>query len=454
MALKDTNIIYASLKEKMWVQSHAWMDGQVYEPGQILKIVADPLGSMISSSPATEAGHTDPAHYASPLALTLSRFREFRYLGTRVALRPAATTGSVDPAHISMVPGQVNSVDPRDITNQIHYRRWIGDNFHVPQIDPSGNDDVYLLWDSYDLDAAWLADSRFAHAPITDGFDVFVQPLRSTVEMSAAATNSMFGFYSSVCVSPREVPTNYQAPGMVALTGGDVVVDGWMPNPLAGFRYASKHDPNYETGEELMYVSGFNPLFPWFSDLLDLTGAVGVEDLYRMCRERLMAPLMILRIPPAYGTKFYWALYMRHYFAARKPFYVCGNWVAGKVSRMVPSDPSQWSSPLRVLQECDQDPDGIDYHVSQMAAPDPYGNDMAVRVVTMRDGDVVDGYFAPSVDGYGLATEVPLEITDIDKYGRILSDDERARMADPSPSVSPSAKPEQPPKVGVGDVHK
>lgn len=425
--MEDTNIIYASLKEKMWIWTHSF-SASSSEPGQILKITADPIGAMISADAATPSGGSwGSQHFASPLALTLSRFRELRYLGTRVALRPAATTGSVDPAHISMVAGQVNSVDPRDITNQIHFRRWIGDNFHVPQVDPTGTGEVYVLNDSYDLDAAWLADYRFVHSVITDGFDVFVQPLRAVAQLATSATSSLFGYLVNSSVTPLHDETaGYQAPGMTALTGGDVVPDGWLPNPLAGFKYSTKGSwSDQPAGKELVYVSGYNPMFPWFSDKLDTTGDFTVAQLYNMVRQRMLAPLMILRIPPAYGTKFYWTLYMRHYFAARKPFYVCGNWVAGHVSRLVPSEPT--ASGLQILCEDHTDPNGDDYHVSQLSAPDPFGSDDNVKLITMQDGSVVDGVFSPKVNGFGFCDKIPPEITEIDNYGHILN--ERERMA-------------------------
>lgn len=391
--MSETNELVFSLRERAWLSTTifaAGKDSSRTEPGQILRIVCDPIGSMISSNSTTPSGN--PLHYSCPLALTLSRFRDFKYIGTKISLVPAATTGQVDPAHISTAAGVNNYMHPRDVGNMIHWRRWVGGNFRVPSVKPTGIDATtsivyYTENDAYDLDAAWLSDSRFNHALVSDGFSMFVRPLRARLETAAAATTSIFGYYNpdSLAYKPGESP-EYQIRGQTMITAGDVVPDSWVPNPFAGFKFTIQYD-SPGAGNERIYVTDVNKTFPWFADLPDLTGIIDSQVMttfVNRVKQRFYAPVCILRLPPAYGSVYYYTLYMRHYFAVRRPYITNGVYVAAKIQRFVPTNGDEnIGSPQRFLTAI-EDPDDM-YHVVQMISPDPYGAADSPDTLSMDD---------------------------------------------------------------------
>lgn len=390
--MSDTNLVQFSMRERMFLSTPAFVPKKSTQPGKVYRVCADPIGSIIRSETPQ---HGLPMVYASPLALTLSRFRDFRYVGTRVALVPAASTAQIDPAHISTTAGTNNYMHPRDVSNCIHWRRWMGGNFRIPSLsatDPTG----YSETDAYMLDAAWLSDERFNHVSVGDGFEFFSEPFRANVETSAAGTNSLFGFRDILfaggerkwnhglaeavpILDPARGVGALGSEGAMVLSGGSVHPDTWVPNPFAGFMYSMDGGTKIGEDKQAYHVSGINERFPWFSD----TGVIRIGDdsamdftlaeFYNLVRERFMAPLCILRLPSAYGSPFYWTLYFRHYFAVRKPFLVNGTWSVGLVSTMYDQVPDGLGAPddgRNPIQYLIAKP--ADEPVIQMISPDPY----------------------------------------------------------------------------------
>lgn len=233
--MSDTNVLRFSLRERGWLSTFRFVKDSPREPGQTLLITADPMGALMQYDDVRATA------YASSLAFTLSRFRDFRYVGTKLSVVPVATTAQVDPAHVQQtdtVDPSLNFVHPRDVGNMIHWRRWVGGNISLPHVRPTGVGNVYVPTDSYNLDAAWLSDVRFNHAPISDGFSIYTVPLRASAEMPALFTNSVFAYYDAGSIAPTgPAAADRQLRGQTALTGGQIVKDSWGPNPFAGFTY-------------------------------------------------------------------------------------------------------------------------------------------------------------------------------------------------------------------------
>lgn len=400
----DTNQLNFSLRERTFLSTKSFEEHSESEPGQTLLITADPIGALLQKNPTAMSDHPI-SHMASQLALTISRFRDFCYFGTKISLVPAATTGQVDPAHISApLAGTSNYMHPRDISNMIHYRRWVGGNFRVPSVWPTESvgtltvTHAYSTQDSYDLDAAWLSDDRFNHALVSDGFTMFVRPLRATLETSAVATQSVLGFYDIKHASGISGSTTaaQQSLGSTLLSTGDVRPDSWMPNPFAGLIYSWTEPPAAgsgtmpeETGNEQAFVTDFSSRFPWYADVVSLktyAPSLDVDSLLSLLRDRFRVPICILRLPPAYGSVFYYTLYMRHYFAVRRPYITNGVWCAGKIQRFVvtSSDALDSETGLRMMSECDDSSD--EYRLTQMISPDPYGAADNADVLPFDDG--------------------------------------------------------------------
>lgn len=389
--LKDTNYLNFSLRERFWLNTKVFDPDtpSTTEPGQTIRLAVDPFSALISSNQDVHTGEI--RHYASQLALTLSRFREFRYVGTKVAVVPAATSVAVDPAHISAdYAGTNNYMHPRDTNNMMHWRRWLGGNIRVPSVRPTGADGKYTAADSYDLDSAWMSDVRYNHVPISQGFETFVAPKRATLQIGAGSMVSLLGIWSEKSIGGKEHGTeaHWQTYGQTALSTGEVVEDGWVPNPFAGFQYDWIDElPSGwpQTGNEIPYVVSYNPLFPWFGDVVNLATVANtpsINALIDLIRERFLAPLCILRLPPAYGSSYYFTVYLRHFFSVRKPYLVNGVWVAAKVQRFTPS-PVPGANGLRMLAEVPDVDD--DYHIVQSISPDPYAGGDDTSVMSMDD---------------------------------------------------------------------
>lgn len=390
--MSDTNQLTFSLRERTWLSTKIFDPEQYGEPGQLLRIVCDPVSSMIAVGDSQGQIH-GAAAYAAPLCLTISRFRDFKYIGTRISLVPAASTGQIDPAHISTAAGVNNYMHPRDVDNLLHWRRWVGGDFRVPAVGANGSAGRYTEKDAYDLDAAWLSDSRFNHARISDGFSMFVRPLRARIETSAMATASIFGFYNADSMDlfygqERQNTDDYQPLGQTMLTAGDVRPDSWIPNPFAGLVFNIESGSGFPGNERNLVVSGYRNRFPWFADVPDLDSTkpqfhnVTAGMLLGLIRQRLLAPICILRLPPAYGSVYYFTLYMRHYFAVRRPFLTSGTYVAARIERfdMNPVQPVQG---LRLLSA---DAESVDeYPIIQMISPDPYGASDSADILSMQD---------------------------------------------------------------------
>lgn len=386
-----TNTISFKLKERVYLSTKAFVPNQEQEPGKTYVITADPIGSLLSSK------------YASTLAVTLSRFREFRYFGTRMALRPAATVGQIDPAHISDSIQGSNYMHPRDVSNSIHFRRWIGGNFDLPHVNPHVSEEQpgTYEWhqdDAYNLDLAWLSDSRFNHVNVSQGFDLFSSPKRAVLTGPAAASNSMFAYASSYSavgagtfLDYRSHPTQevWMPRGMSMVTGQEIVDDTWTPNPLSCFKYRLEYnDPQNTPAPDLYTIEAVNTDAPWFADISNVGEFSGdVTDAFQMIKDRYRAPICILRIPPSYGSKFYWACYFVHYFAVRYPFISNSKWTATKIQTLQ----EQLDAGVNCIRAVD-----AEEKVYQATCPDPISAAETGHVLdfTLMDGDMAHP-FAP-----------------------------------------------------------
>lgn len=428
-------------------------------PGQLLRIVANPLGAMLTAD--------DGAYKVNTLGFTASRWREIRYVGTRVQFVPLATTGRLDPADITQsasgIPGGTaenpefspqGSIHPYDALNFAHWRRWTGGNINIPSWDPNAPADD-AIDRSLKYDQVWLSDDRFNHVKLTDGMSFDSVPLRVDLETAALAGNSLFGFSTDLMMhgsrmsgiqvygadsknaavplaNQRKVgftlananlPNNYyysanldeyfQPQGMMMLSAGkDYHEEGWLPNPLAGFTYefvpkeigTEKYDYTITPGNETYKINGYQPNFPWFADRTDAgtvaweytqggtttstkgaaLAAFATNYLVRLAQERFYAPIAIIRLPPAYGSMFFWTAYMAHVFQLRKPYLSNSAWTVGLVEKMT-HDPT----PLDSLTDTPQYGQELVAHpgptVIQAIGPDPYGLAESPMVLSMSD---------------------------------------------------------------------
>lgn len=341
------------------------------------------------------------------------------------------------------------SIHPYDALNFIHWRRWTGGNFNIPKWDTDAlatTDDAYIQ-KCLAYDQEWLADDRFNHSKLTDGMQFDSVPLRVDLETSALAGNSLFGFYTAGSLvadknnyagvnsgnsSESDAKTNadanpvgnplyhlsgqvnavydpdltswLQPAGMIMPTAGkDYHEQGWLPNPFAGFTYTPSE--SYTPGDESWLVSGYWPQFPWFADYPSIashqfdytsggvtkttkwasTYPLDLNYLIKLCIERFLNPLAIIRLPPAYGSMFYWTVYMAHIFCLRKPFLTNSAWQVGTVQKM-----DQVASPVAKLAGDDDDltPELVavaDAPIIQSIGADPYGLTESPIVMTLAD---------------------------------------------------------------------
>lgn len=330
------NRITISLRERGWLDTDVFQAGQTSAPGKTLFISVNPLSAFVADMEQTTPTVVEPpsgiAGYSSNAALVLGRFMRFRYVGTKISLVPAAAQSSVDPAHINEDANVANSMNPKDIGNLIHWKRWLGSRVALPYVHAtgSGSPKKYTLTDAYDLDAAWMSADSFQHTPITDGFSIVVKPKVSTATISAAVSQSVFGFKDASSLS-------YSAGGDAASSAGlrassDITEEGWLPNPLAGLTYTIKPD-SVKTGAERCYITGVNTNYPWFSDAFPELSAT---DIIALIKRRYLYPACIIRLPPAYSSKFYWTVYIRHLLEFDDPYIVTSSFPAANIQPYVP----------------------------------------------------------------------------------------------------------------------
>lgn len=455
----DTRTMTFVLREVFHYHTSKINTSSTQMPGELLRIVASPLGAMLTSN-------SDGTGYkVNTLGFTASRWREIRYVGTRVQFVPLATTGRIDPADITQSASGVpagdtfspqGSVHPYDALNFAHWRRWLGGNINLPAWDPNAPADD-AIDRSLKYDQVWLSDDRFNHVKLTDGFSFDSVPLRVDLETAALAGNSLFGFANDIMLTGQRmpgvlihsvtggknsaivqantrkvggtivtdaVPNNYyysanldkffQPQGMLMPTAGkDYHEEGWLPNPFAGLTY--KHvkrgtdgkdtdEPTISPGNETFAVNGYLPNFPWFADRTDLSSigwdyveggstttnkgaafaAFTTNFLVRLCMERFYNPIAIIRLPPAYGSMFFWTVYLAHVIQLRKPYLTNSAWTAGIVEKMT-HDPT----PLGALANDGVYANELSAHpgptIIQAIGPDPYGLAESPTVLSMSD---------------------------------------------------------------------
>lgn len=393
------NLLQFSIRERAWLATEVYTPSAV-EPGQTMFVSVNPLKAFLSAQDTTTEGQTGVHHYASNGALLLSRYRDMRYVGTKISLVPAATTGSVDPAHINEASGIQNSMNPKDISNLLHWRRWLGATIALPRVYPTGTNG-YSLEDAYDLDAAWMSDSEFNHAAVTDGFSVVVRPKLVDAAFSAAAVGSVFGVrnVNNLALSESSY-SQLNRSGLTALRPStrEIYTEGWSPNPLAGLRYTLR-DAVTEPGEERCYISGVNNAYPWFADAP--YAALNVSTILTLLKYRYTYPALILRLPPAYGTRLYWTLYMRHLLEFRRPYIETAHWTVGTIMPYRTETNDDTHEP--VLTAHPEDSDKYALHV--YVAPDPYlsaGNsvsaDFGATIQASEADDPADAAIAALLD--------------------------------------------------------
>lgn len=390
--MRNTNTLTFTLRERAYLSTKIFEPESLtagQEPGQTLLVSVDPIGALLSPGVDIVRSGEDnlaPAPYATALAVTLSRFRRFRYIGTRVGLRPAATTGQVDIAHISAPQGGANNyVHPYDVSNMIHYRRWIGGNIDLPHLRigthlaPDGS--TSIKWgtkQAMDLDLAWMSDPRFMHSNVSQGFDLFARPMRATVEAApeGATTMWLYGQYTSAgqegsFAESGAESTTRKSLGRTMLTGGHIVPDGWTHNPLSCFQYTSDYGRSSDgaPGHDTYHITGIQPRAPWFADYYNVGQFAGsVADALKLVKERYMNPVCILRLPPAYGTVMYYTMYIAHYFSVKEPYLTNTAYVAAHIDSITPH-PVEESADIIEVPRMRIQPSGIVVH--QAVTPDP-----------------------------------------------------------------------------------
>lgn len=405
------NLLQFSVRERAWLSTEVFTPGAT-EPGQTLFLSVNPLKAFLApaqTGSTPETSKSGVVHYASTAVLLLSRYRDMRYVGTKISLVPAATTGSVDPAHINDASGVQNSMNPKDISNLIHWRRWLGANIALPFVTGTATTG-YTLDDAYDLDAAWMSDAEFNHAAVTDGFSVVVRPKLVDTAMSASAVGSVFGIRN---VSNLAIDASgYSAQSRVGQTAlrpssREIYTEGWSPNPLAGLKYTTR-SPMSHPGEEECYISGVNSAYPWYADAP--YASISTEVMLSLLKYRYTYPALILRLPPAYGTKLYWTLYMRHLMEFRRPYIASGQWTAGSITPYRTERTGDASEPTLVAHP--EDADKYSLHV--YVAPDPYlgtgnsvGIDFGSTIQASEPGEDITGAIASLLDDTDIAVAAP-----------------------------------------------
>lgn len=423
------------------------------EPGELLRFVTNPMEAVIKKN------STSGNYEINTLGHTLSRWREIRYIGTRLEVVPLATTGKIDPDDITQSASGIprsgttdeppafapqGSIHPYDAINFVSYRRWTGGNISVAAWDGSGlasgtSDDPYVQR-CLAYDQSWLADERFNHVKLTDGFKFDAVPLRVDLETAALAGNSLFGFSTPGSIFPdfgeqnlsmREGSTEpgkqpigssgqtagawldpgmeayFQPRGLIMPTAGNQYhEEGWLPNPLAGFHYTQTG--TYTPGNDKYVISGFYDNFPWFADRTDISSITStytdsgstyhsrlqsfdLNYLVKLVIERFINPLALIRFPCAYGTMFFWNIFMEHILEVRKPFLVNSTWNAGKVQVI-----ANLTTPLSSFtNEKEYEEFRTPYRemdTISCISPDPYGLSEEPSTVTLSDLTPTLGY--------------------------------------------------------------
>lgn len=455
----DTRKMVVSLREILHyhtkkIPAHKTTSGATQEePGQLLRIVTNPMEAVIKKN-------TSGNYEINTLGHTLSRWREIRYIGTRIEAVPLATTGKIDPDDITQsasgIPRGSNndnppvfspqgSIHPYDATNFVSYRRWTGGNISVAKWDGTGltaSEDAYIQ-QCLKYDQNWLADERFNHIKLTDGFKFDAVPLRVDLETAALAGNSLFGFSTAgsffpdfgdisqtITPGPTEpvakkpigegltnvsaawldpvMESYFQPRGLIMPQAGNQYhEEGWLPNPLAGFQYYQ--NAYYTPGNEKYTIAGFYENFPWFADRVNL-GSVessygtGPDTIYtrlqtfnlnylvKLVLERFLNPIALVRFPCAYGTMFFWNIFMEHILEVRKPFLVNSEWNAGKVQAI-----SNLETPLSAFT-AEKETEEFRTPFEELKAiscisPDPYGLSEEPSTVTLSDLTPTLGYY-------------------------------------------------------------
>lgn len=390
------------VKERTFLSTSMFSPTSTEQPGTIIKWIADPIKALIGQ----DATGTGRVPYVTGLGMTMSRYREIRYYGTRISFVPAASTNVTDPAHISEPVGGVQpttTLGPRDTGNCIHVRKWLGDPIDLPYITPADATGKYTADESQALDVAWMSDPRFSHINVGDGFSLFARPLKASVDTAAVASQSLFAYASPLSVGPvytgdRKSTVDYHPDSFNALTSAPRHLhdQGWVINPLAGLTFKQRksgeelvdinpYDPQYE-------ISGYLAHYPWFGDAYNVKSTISLATLLDWIRRRFQAPVCIIRIPPAYGSIYYWTVYAIHYFGARKLITVNAHFSASQVTIMHHGRISVNGTDKLSMYGGDEIP------MTQVMAVDPYACSETGHVMTMHD-ELEDLY-------------PPLEVTD------------------------------------------
>lgn len=365
-----------------------WKDYQTSPPGQTLLLTVNPISAFMRTDLAdTKSLMT----YAAPAAQTFSRFRQFKYVKTYVALVPAATSAQVDPAHVSTT-ATWQAMNPIDMQAQVHWRRWLGGSYELPFVRPTGSVTIgtttkstYDVHDAYNYDAAWMSAVKFAHCNVMDGFEFEARPKYIDVAVGSGMRESLLGYYTEANLGFRgnDVGSAEQGPGQAALRPDrkSVLTEGWNLNPFSGLIFAPKSDetdPEKYPGRDRWIVTGFNPDFPWFSDLFGAgvtAEAITLNTILTAIQKRFTFPLAFVRFPPAYGASFHWTMYMMHYLLFRDPVLLNGTWTAGRVQNydIVNAAPEVPGSPWSYII-------ADDYYLQNSQSPDPEGIDQPLSV--------------------------------------------------------------------------
>lgn len=428
------NTISLSIRERGWLDTDAFETGQPTLPGKVITISVNPMNAFLGLS-TVEYGSK---HYASTAAMLLSRFKRFRYVGSKISLVPAATQAALDPAHINETAGVQNAMNPKDVSNMIHWSRWLGAPRSLPYVSGTGSAvgtpplPSYTLKDSYDLDAAWSSMDDFQHVPVTEGFSVVVKPLVTTATLGSSVVSSVFGFKDSASLG-------YDPAGVDSRVGlrpdvSELRAEGWLPNPLAGLKFST--DEASYPGKERCYVSGINLSYPWYADDSN-PSALTAENILTLIRKRYVYPALILRIPPAYGSKFYWSIYLRHLIEFSDPYLISSQYMTGSMTPYVPG-PNIADGDVKYVAKFSDDSNSEEaqkYRLVTLTQPDPFfltGNSgrldfdglNATTDVVGSDpfSERVDSLF-DSVLCRGISGDPAMKSTSQDKSVKVVSDD-------------------------------
>lgn len=251
-----------------------------------------------------------------------TQFKQYRYVGAKVTLVPASTLPA-DPLQLSYEAGEPG-IDPRDMVNPILWKFYHGESLSTDPLPSSekteygSSDNVQGLGHSLEETKIIVNSAGFYHSALVDpsyrkssiqrGFSAFVKPfvynLASLFQSDAGSdgetlyhlTHSGTNNYTSV-VGPVE--TNF--------------VDH-TDTPLPANTY------DYSWPQGMMFTNKLQRL-GWMDTVTGVTrdplvaGGAGDMRHISMLPE---IPMLLVILPPAYKTEFYFRLVITHIFEFRK----------------------------------------------------------------------------------------------------------------------------------------